>query len=526
MKNINRCILAFTALLFCSQVFAANLLVNGDFTQADPTNPETVAPPGWTNVGDSFTENEGVIANSFRGTPAYQRPGQPATVNFYDFGGNGRGYSTVNTGVAQTFATVPGRQYRLTFAMSSEFACTDDKRTVNTTRVTAGSLSVDVPVPYMPSVVCMQGPAETAAFKKPWVVKTYTFSATGASTTLTFMTTVADDYGSNDPFITGVEVTEISPLLTVNKQLAGSGRLHVDDQFTVQIKDANNTVVNDITNSITKGSGATVLDGSGTTGATRLVSGATYTLAEVMAVGSASPLSSYSSTVACTNANAAGTNVAGINRLGSSVVLAAEDVVTLQSGSTQIYPPLGSGLSVVAQQKICVILQQYVPATAQVGYKNDARLQAAFAYSNANPALSANYTVMDTTQVDNVSLNLFKEVRNVTQNGSFGANNQAKSGDVLEYRITYTNMSPAVLSNLSINDTTPAFTSYVSSTVGNTPATLTACTKSTPANPAPSAAVSCTATQAAGGVGAVIWRFSGSLPGSASGQVLFQVKVD
>ncbi len=306
-------------------VFAANLLVNGDFSQVDPTNPETVAPPGWTNVGDVVTENEGVIANSFRGTPAYQRPGQPDTVNFYDFGGNGRGYSTINTGVAQTFATVPGRQYRLTFALSSEFACTDANQTVNTTRVTAGSLSVDVPVPYMPGVVCMQGPAETAAFKKPWVVKTYTFSATGASTTLTFMTTVADDYGSNDPLITGVEVNEISPLLTVNKQLAGSGRLHATDQFVVQIKDANNAVVNDTRNSTTKGTGLTVLDGSGTTGATRLVSGAAYTLAEVMAAGSASLLGSYSPVVACTNANAAGTNVAGINRLGSSVVLAAED---------------------------------------------------------------------------------------------------------------------------------------------------------------------------------------------------------
>lgn len=726
MTMFKKCLAIVANLVFAGQVLAANLLVNGDFTQTNATNPDTVAPPGWTNVGPL---DEGVMPNSMFGTPPYQRAGQSDTVNYYDFGGFGRGYSTVGTGIAQTFPTVAGHQYSLKFAWSSEFACKDSSNVVNEINVSAGSLNQTLAVPYMPSAVCLVGPGEVDFMKKAWVTKTYTFIAAGPSTTLKFEVVTADNYGSNDPLLTGVEVTEISPVLSVNKLLGGTtGRLNVADQFTVQIKDAGNAVVNDTSNSTTTGNGNQVTAGKGTTGATTLTAGATYRLAEVMAPGSVSPLTYYSASVACHNDNTSGTNVSTITSLSNPVILAAGDVVTceitntpappggisgkvfadvgrasgvandgilnggeqpiagvsvqltncsgtvygqsltdgqgaysfntpnvalgaplcvvqtnaagnvstgasvgntalpsgspvsvtgtsytytrstdqiafswngtghnelnfgdvppatlvangsktaapgstttyahtftagtagtvvfsiasstatpalngwservflddactgsLPSGATQIYPPVGLGIVVSAQQKVCVIVQEYVPATAQVGYKNDIGLQAAFSYSNANPTLSANYTVNDSTLVDNVSLNLFKEVRNVTQSGGFGANNQAKSGDVLEYRITYTNMTPAVLSGLTINDTTPAFTSFVSSTVGSTPPTLTACAKNTPANPAPSGGVACSSGQSAGGTGAVIWRFTGSLPGSGSGQVLFQVKVD
>lgn len=726
MKTVHKFALALLITLVAGPVFAANLLVNGDFTQADPTNPTTVTPPGWTNLGDV---QEGVIPNSRFKTPAYKRAGLADTVNFYDFGGFGRmGEAPVGAGIAQSFATVPGRQYQLKFAWATEFTCINPDGVTNPTMtVKVGSLNQTLDVPYIPSLAC--GPlTEPGAFKQPWVVRTFTFTASSNNTTLSFEIATYDDWGSNDPILTGVEVTEISPTLTVNKLLGGTGRINAADQFTVQIKDAGNAVVNDTSNSTTAGSGTQVTAGKGTTGRTTLMAGVSYSLAEVMASGSVTPLSQYSATVACRNDNASGTTVSSITSLSNSLVLAAGDVVicditnspapvggiagkvfldaglasgvandgilnggeqpisgvslqltncsgtvygqtlsdgqgayrfsapsvatgsalcvvqtnatghlstgasvastalvsgspvslsgtsytynratdqisftwngsghndlnfgdvansnlvangnrtaapgsttsyahtftagsagtvvfsisastaspslhgwservfldqgctgSYQSGATQIYPPVGAGIAVVAQQKVCVIVQQYAPATAPVGYKNEATLLASFNYSNASPSLSSSHTVNDTTLMDNSSLSLFKEVRNVTQNGSFGANNQAKSGDVLEYRITYTNTTPAVLTSLTINDTTPAFTSYVSSTVGSTPATLTACAKNTPANPAPSAGVACSSVQSPGGTGAVIWRFTGSLPGSASGQVLFQVKVD
>ncbi len=723
---IRRLLQTLMGLVLCTPVLAANLLVNGDFTQTDPADPFFLVPPGWTNIG----EMEGVISNDLRGTPAYQRPGEPDTVNFYDFGGFGRvGLARVGSGIAQTFATAPGRQYRLRFAMSSEFRCRAADSTQNDTTVSVGSLNVTVPVPYVPTAVCGIA-AEPDEFKKPWVVKTFTFTATSASSTLQFITATVDStmFTGNDPLITGVEVIEISPLLTVNKQLAGSGRLGANDQFTVQIKDSSNAVVNSTANSTTQGSGAAVSAGTGTSGPTRLVAGASYSIAEVMAPASASTLGFYAASVSCSNATSGGTPVSGITSLGQSIVLANNDVVSctvtntpappggitgvvfadvgrgagvandgilngteqplagvrlqlsncagtvygqaftdgqgayrfatpavavgaplcvvqtnlngqistgasveatalpsgtpvtvsataytydraldriafswngtghanlnfgdvppaswapsgsktaapgstvsyahtftagtagsvvfsisasaatpslngwserifadptcsgaLQPGAAQLYPPTGAGIAVTAQQKVCVVVQQFVPAQAQIGHKNTLTVQAAFSHSNASPALGTNHTVSDTTLVDNASLNLLKEVRNVTQGGTFGANNQARSGDVLEYRITYTNTTPSVLSNLSVNDTTPAFTSFVSSSAGSTPAGLTACVKSTPANPAPAAPVPCTSSQAAGGSGAVIWRFTGSLPGSASGQVSFQVKVD
>ena len=721
-------LMLLAGLVLAGQAWATNLLVNGDFAQADPNNPTTVAPPGWTNVGGTNNLNEGLMPNSMFDTPPYQRAGQPDTVNYYDFGGFGRGYATVGTGIAQTFATVPGRQYRLSFAMSSEFTCTDPSNVINQTQVTAGDLDVTVPVPYIPSYICGGVGYEPDTFRKAWVIKTYTFNATSNSTTLKFVISTADTSGANDPLITGVEVTEISPLLTVNKRLSATGRISPSDQFTVQIKNASNAVVNDTTNSTTEGAGALISAGKGTTGPTRLTPGASYSLAEVMAPGSVSPLTYYSSAVSCTNTKVGGTNVSGITTLTSSLVLAADDVVTceitntavppvggisgrvfidvgrsggvandgvlngseqplsgvsmqltncgstvyaqtqtdgqgaysfkspsvavgvplcviqtnitpyvstgasvsnsalpsgtavavsgtsytyarstdqvafswngtghadinfgdvpqgqlvasgtktglpgstvnyahtftagsegtvvfsvstrtatpslsgwserifldegctgtLQASAQQIFPGSMGPISVVPQQTVCVIVQQYLPATAQVGYKNDIKVQAAFSYKNATPALSSTYGVNDVTQADNVSLNLFKEVRNVTQGGSFGANNQAKSGDVLEYRITYTNMSSSVLSTLTINDTTPAYTNFVSASVGNMPPSLTDCVKNTPANPSPAAAVSCASNQPAGGSGAVVWRFTGSLPGSGTGQVFFQVRI-
>ena len=105
-------------------------------------------------------------------------------------------------------------------------------------------------------------------------------------------------------------------------------------------------------------------------------------------------------------------------------------------------------------------------------------------------------------------------------------NNRAKSGETLEYRITYTNNSDAPIRNLAVNDTTPAYTSFVSATVGETPPTLTGCLKTTPANAAPAPAVACTEAQPAGKTGPVDWRFDGFVAPGGSGSVMFQIKVD
>jgi uncharacterized repeat protein (TIGR01451 family) len=171
-------------------------------------------------------------------------------------------------------------------------------------------------------------------------------------------------------------------------------------------------------------------------------------------------------------------------------------------------------------------MQEFIPANAATGNGNASVVQASFVFTNAGPALSATYTVTDTTTVSTSALELKKEVRNVTQGGSFGINNQAKPGEVLEYRITYTNNGSSPISGMTVNDTTPQFTAFVTAQAGTTPATLANCQKRTPANPIPAATEACATAQTAGGTGALSWQFTGPLDPGASGAVLFTVKVN
>ncbi len=197
----------------------------------------------------------------------------------------------------------------------------------------------------------------------------------------------------------------------------------------------------------------------------------------------------------------------------------------LQSSATLLYPP-SLATAVVAGQNICIVMQAFIPASAALGAHHGTTVQADFGFSNASPALSATYTVQDTTTVSSSALALKKEVRNATRSGTFGINNQAKSGDLLEYQITYTNNGPTPIGELSLSDITPASTTFVRAQEGPTPAGLTACTKSTPANPVPAPPVTCATAQSTGGVGAVSWRFAGHLGPGGTGAVLFVVKVD
>ncbi|SCX73162.1 hypothetical protein [Variovorax sp. EL159] len=197
----------------------------------------------------------------------------------------------------------------------------------------------------------------------------------------------------------------------------------------------------------------------------------------------------------------------------------------LQPGAALLYPP-SAPVTVVAGQSVCLVMQEFIPTTAGNGNNNRSTVQASFNFTNAGPALSASYTVLDITTVSNSALELKKEVRNVTQGGSFGVNNQAKSGETLEYRVTYTNNGMTPISGMTVNDTTPQYTSFVAAQAGTTPASLTGCSKNTPANAVPAPAVACATAQTAGGTGGLRWAFGGSLSPGGTGEVLFSVKVD
>jgi uncharacterized repeat protein (TIGR01451 family) len=181
---------------------------------------------------------------------------------------------------------------------------------------------------------------------------------------------------------------------------------------------------------------------------------------------------------------------------------------------------------VATGQNVCIVMQEFIPANAMSGNSNTSTVQASFVFNNASPGLNATYTVTDITTVSTSALELKKEVRNVTQGGSFGINNQAKPGETLEYRITYTNNGSTPISGMTLNDTTPQYTAFVAALPETIPATLANCQKHTPANPPPAASVDCGAVQTEGGTGALSWKFTGPLDPGASGTVLFTVKVN
>jgi uncharacterized repeat protein (TIGR01451 family) len=110
-------------------------------------------------------------------------------------------------------------------------------------------------------------------------------------------------------------------------------------------------------------------------------------------------------------------------------------------------------------------------------------------------------------------LSLAKLVSNITQALPAATSVNAKPGDTLEYKLTATNNGTQPLSTLFVNDSTAAFTGFVSAACpGTLPAGITACVVTT--------------QPAVGAQGALKWTFTGSLAPSAQLSVTYQVKVD
>ncbi|MDE1953281.1 MAG: DUF11 domain-containing protein [Betaproteobacteria bacterium] len=182
----------------------------------------------------------------------------------------------------------------------------------------------------------------------------------------------------------------------------------------------------------------------------------------------------------------------------------------LDAGEPQITAPI----TVTAGQKICLIVKQFVPAGAAAGAQNSVTLNAAFNYTNANPALASNLTAQDITTVGQPgALALSKLVSNLTQGGAAATAVSANPGDALQYALTAVNNGTQALSTLVVSDATPAFTTFVSAACPATlPSGISACSVST--------------QPAAGASGSLRWTFTGSLAPSARLTVTYQVKVN
>ncbi len=167
-------------------------------------------------------------------------------------------------------------------------------------------------------------------------------------------------------------------------------------------------------------------------------------------------------------------------------------------------PVINGAIITVAGTNLCLVMKEIIPNGAPFNATDNVVVTASFTYPNANPALSATYTVRDLSTVGtptNAGLRLEKSVDHA----------QALPGANLTYTVVFTNDSSSPLSNLKIDDGTPAFTTFVSAVCPATlPNNLTGCTITTPS---------------VGASGNIQWTFAGTLGPSQTGSVTFVVKI-
>jgi uncharacterized repeat protein (TIGR01451 family) len=187
---------------------------------------------------------------------------------------------------------------------------------------------------------------------------------------------------------------------------------------------------------------------------------------------------------------------------------------------------ISAPIAVVAGQTLCIIHRENVPAGSASGVINTVTVSAAFTASNNVLIPVQTITRTDVTTVtaaDSGALTLLKEVCNATVTpacNGYTTQNTGKGGDLLRYRITYTNTGSSAVNNVVIQDATPPHTTFQSADAGALPNSLTACNKTTPAG-----TIACNTAQIAGGTGSVKWIFTGTLLSGQSGTVTFVVQV-
>lgn len=178
-------------------------------------------------------------------------------------------------------------------------------------------------------------------------------------------------------------------------------------------------------------------------------------------------------------------------------------------------PQITASLSVTAGQQVCVLIREFVPANAPLNAQNKIALTATMTFSGAAAPAANVVSRNDTTTVSGAGgLRLLKQVQNLTTGSGPATSNNAAPGNTLQYQLSLSNLGSDALASVVVNDSTPAFTTFVSAACP-APAAL----------PAGLSACAVSQQPAVGGAGALQWTFTGSLASGSATAVTFQVLV-
>ena len=186
--------------------------------------------------------------------------------------------------------------------------------------------------------------------------------------------------------------------------------------------------------------------------------------------------------------------------------------------------PIVAPFDVVAGERVCLLVRVSAPANAPADARHVSTLTASYAF--ADPAALGHALASESRRVDVTTalaaargrLVLAKVVSNLSEGGAELLANAADTGDVLRYGVTFENTGGGPLSDLRINDATPAFTGIAAPVTcpATLPSTLGGCTVQVPAP----------GSNVAGYEGPIEWRFSGTLEAGGRGELSFDVTID
>jgi uncharacterized repeat protein (TIGR01451 family) len=165
--------------------------------------------------------------------------------------------------------------------------------------------------------------------------------------------------------------------------------------------------------------------------------------------------------------------------------------------------PLNTAVNVAAGSQTCILIKDFIPATAPFNAQNQITVTASFAYTGTSPALTRTASRTALTIVGNpttAGLTLNKSVDKAS----------AFPGEIITYTIVYANNSSEALNNIVIFDNTPAYTTFLDAATPPLPPNLTSVAITAPS---------------AGQTGSIRWIFTGLLVPGQSGTVTFRVAV-